>query len=46
MQFYLVKYVPEWVPGAGFKKTARSWRTLQESVVNGLFNVVVDQHVG
>lgn len=27
-----LKYVPEWVPGAGFKKTARVWRKLQEDV--------------
>ena len=27
-----LKHVPEWVPGAGFKKTARVWRKLQEDV--------------
>lgn len=27
-----LKYVPEWVPGAGFKKTARFWRKLQEDI--------------
>jgi hypothetical protein len=24
----LVKYVPEWLPGAGFKKKAREWKKL------------------
>lgn len=29
----IVLYIPEWVPGAGFKKTARRWRaTLAETV--------------
>ena len=26
----MLKYVPEFVPGAGFKKQARIWRKLQE----------------
>ena len=26
----ILKYVPEFVPGAGFKKKARIWRKLQE----------------
>lgn len=28
-----MKYIPEWLPGAGFKRTARKWnRTFQEAV--------------
>ncbi|KAF9255026.1 hypothetical protein L218DRAFT_1009024 [Marasmius fiardii PR-910] len=27
-----LKYVPEWLPGAGFKSKARKWRTLRERV--------------
>lgn len=26
----ILKYVPEWVPGAGFKRKARIWRKIQE----------------
>jgi hypothetical protein len=26
----ILKYVPEWVPGAGFQKKARIWRKIQE----------------
>ena len=26
----LVKYVPEWMPGAGFKRKAREWRAVAE----------------
>ena len=25
-----LKYVPEWVPGAGFQKKAKAWRKLQQ----------------
>ncbi|KAF8994918.1 cytochrome P450 [Cyathus striatus] len=32
--FPLLKYVPEWVPGAGFQKKAREWRNLQEEFHN------------
>ena len=27
-----LKYIPSWVPGAGFQKKAREWRKLQEEV--------------
>lgn len=40
-----VKYVPEWVPGAGFKKKAREWRALQEAVVNRPYNMVQEEMV-
>ncbi|ETW79565.1 cytochrome P450 monooxygenase 37 [Heterobasidion irregulare TC 32-1] len=42
--FPILKYVPEWMPGAGFKKIAREWRILQEAVVNRPFDMVRDQH--
>ena len=28
----ILKYVPEFLPGAGFKKQARIWRKLQEDL--------------
>jgi len=40
-----VKHVPEWFPGAGFKKTARTWRALQETVRNKPFKMVLNQRV-
>lgn len=40
-----VKYVPEWVPGAGFQKIAKKWRKLQEAVVHGAYDMVVEQQV-
>lgn len=40
-----VKYVPEWMPGAGFKKIAKKWRKLQESVRHGAYDMVVEQQV-
>ena len=27
----ILKYVPEWIPGAGFQRQARIWRKLQEN---------------
>jgi len=43
--FPMLKYVPEWMPGAGFKKIAREWRALQETVVNRPYNMVQEQMV-
>ncbi|CAE6486149.1 unnamed protein product [Rhizoctonia solani] len=31
-------YVPEWFPGAGWKRTAREWREQQEATVRDAFN--------
>ena len=28
----MLKYVPEFIPGAGFQKKARMWRKLQENM--------------
>lgn len=41
----LVKYVPEWVPGAGFKKQAREWRKLATGMVDLPFNMVKERMV-
>ena len=32
-----MKYVPEWVPGAGFKRQARQWRPLYGRMVDAPF---------
>lgn len=32
--FPSLKYLPEWVPGTSFKKTAREWGKLVQSVIN------------
>lgn len=34
-----VKYIPDWLPGAGFKRQAREWRTVADSMLNDPFNV-------
>ncbi|KAJ7866311.1 cytochrome P450, partial [Mycena leptocephala] len=34
------KYVPEWVPGAAFKRNARKWKELIRSAVNAPFTEV------
>ena len=36
-----LKYVPEWVPGARFQKTARVLRQLQEEFRNAPYNEAV-----
>jgi len=33
----ILKYVPEWVPGAGFKKKAREWNKLARIMVEEPF---------
>jgi hypothetical protein len=40
-----VKYVPAWVPGAGFQKTAARSRKLNEDLLNEPFNFVKDEMV-
>jgi cytochrome P450 len=32
--FPLLKYVPDWFPGAGFKRKAKAWRKLSDSMLN------------
>lgn len=41
----ILKYVPEFFPGAGFKKKAREWKKLQEDLVNRPFEMVESQVV-
>lgn len=40
--FPSLKHVPEWMPGAGFKKKAKEWRKLSEAMINVPFNMVKD----
>ena len=35
-----VKYVPEWFPGAGFKKQARTWRRSVDRLLNAPYEDV------
>lgn len=37
---FAVKYVPSWMPGAGFKKQAKEWRGLAEKMLNSPFDMV------
>jgi len=41
----LLKYVPSWVPGAGFKKKAACWRRANEEMCEKPFSYVKDQLV-
>lgn len=41
-----VKYVPEWVPGAGFKRQAREWKQVITSILEDPFHAMkVCRHV-
>jgi len=37
--FPLVKYVPEWLPGANFQRIAREWKELWRRFANRAFEV-------
>jgi len=39
----LVKYLPDWIPGAGFKKTAAEWHKTLTYLVNEPFSFVKQQ---
>ena len=41
----LVKHVPEWFPGTGFKKKAREWRKLSEAMINEPYEMVKEKVV-
>jgi len=41
----VVKYVPEWVPGAGFQRQAREWKVLTDQVTDVPYNFVKSQMV-
>ncbi|THU82832.1 cytochrome P450 [Dendrothele bispora CBS 962.96] len=42
-QLPILQYVPEWMPGAGFQRTARLWRPLYSIMVKTPFNFVKEQ---
>ena len=43
--YCLVKYVPEWMPGAGFKRKAREWRKLSQDMINKPYEMVKGKFV-
>ena len=43
--FPILKYVPSWVPGAGFQKKATHWRELNASMTGKPFRFVKEQLV-
>jgi hypothetical protein len=40
-----VKYVPEWMPGAGFKTKAKEWRKLSQAMINVPYDMVKEKFV-
>lgn len=42
----VVRYVPEWMPGAGFKAKAREWRGHTENVLNMPYDKAKKDYVG
>ncbi|KAF8483509.1 cytochrome P450 [Russula ochroleuca] len=38
--FPSLKYVPEWMPGAGFKTKAKEWRKLSQAMINVPYDMV------
>ncbi|KAG5651973.1 hypothetical protein H0H81_006747 [Sphagnurus paluster] len=38
-----LRYLPDWFPGAGFKKTAKAWRQTAEVLVNEPYDKVKEQ---
>ncbi|KAI0002554.1 cytochrome P450 [Russula compacta] len=41
--FPSLKYVPEWMPGAGFKKKAKEWRKLSQAMINVPYDMVKEK---
>jgi hypothetical protein len=41
----LVVNIPEWFPGAGFKRLAREWHDTLEEMVSAPYKFVLDQMV-
>ncbi|KIM61701.1 hypothetical protein SCLCIDRAFT_865585 [Scleroderma citrinum Foug A] len=39
----VVKYIPEWVPGAGFQRQAREWKAIMDQVTDVPYNFVKSQ---
>ena len=44
--FPILKYVPSWFPGAGFRRKAAHWRELNAITVEKPFRYVEEQLVG
>jgi hypothetical protein len=42
---FLVVKIPEWFPGAGFKRLAREWHDTLEELVSEPYKFVLDQMV-
>lgn len=43
--FPLLRYIPRWMPGASFQKTAREWKNYLEDTANIPFNLVKERMV-
>ena len=41
----VVKYVPEWLPGAGFQRQAREWKAVMDQVTDVPYDFVKGQIV-
>lgn len=41
-----MKYVPEWVPGAGFQTQARTWKQASATLFNKPYDTILAQLVG
>jgi cytochrome P450 len=41
--FPILKYVPEWVPGAGFKKKAKEWKELATAMLDAPFKAAMSR---
>lgn len=45
-QYPTVKYIPSWLPGAGFKRKAAAWKTVIERGADEPFQWVKNSMVG
>ena len=41
-----VKYVPDWMPGAGWKRKAKLWRTSTMEILELPWTTLMDKYVG
>jgi hypothetical protein len=44
--FPILSYVPDWVPGTGWKHTARKWREQKNEAINAPYEWAKQQIVG
>lgn len=44
--FPALRYVPSWMPGAGFQQKAREWKKVLENMVDVPHNIVKKRMVG